>query len=73
AYLTKGSPSVGARTGDRLPNTAKFAASLGASYRFPLGPWSAVAGATERFVGERHASFAGATGSPDFVLPAYAV
>ncbi|MCA3930162.1 MAG: TonB-dependent receptor, partial [Burkholderia sp.] len=23
--------------------------------------------------GERHASFAGATGSPDFVLPAYAV
>ncbi|MDN7876882.1 TonB-dependent receptor [Burkholderia aenigmatica] len=73
AYLTEGASSVGARTGDRLPNTAKFAASLGASWRFPLGPWSATASAAERFVGERHASFAGATGSPDFILPAYAV
>ncbi|MGS0894121.1 TonB-dependent receptor [Burkholderia stagnalis] len=73
AYLTQGAPSVGSRAGDPLPNTARFAASLGATWRFHLGPWPASASAAERFVGERHASFAGATGSPDFILPAYAV
>ncbi|WP_241293563.1 TonB-dependent receptor [Burkholderia stabilis] len=73
AYLTEGAPSVGSHAGDRLPNTAKFAASLGAAWRFQLGPWPAVASANERFVGERHSSFAGSAGSPDFVLPAYAV
>ncbi|MFK0378703.1 TonB-dependent receptor [Pandoraea sp. NPDC090278] len=73
AYLTDGSAEVGSRTGDLLPNTPKFAASIGATYRFQLAGNPASASISERFVGERHSSFSGSTGTPDFVLPSYAV
>ncbi|RKF48600.1 TonB-dependent receptor [Paraburkholderia fungorum] len=73
AYLTEGTPSVGSKAGDLLPNTAKFSAALAATRRFQIGPYPASATVSERFVGERHSSFAGATGAPDFILPAYAV
>jgi outer membrane receptor protein involved in Fe transport len=66
-------PSIGF-DGDRLPSIPHFAGQVSADYEFPLsGPWSGLAGASWRHVGEREGEFPRDPVTPRWVLPAYDV
>ncbi len=72
ATLSDAIPVIGARAGERLPNTPKFSGSVFAEYRRPLfADWSGVAGASYRGMGDRHASFDASAGNPQFDLKSY--
>lgn len=73
ARLTQGNASTGTQSGDPLPNSAKFSATLTGTYRFSLGSYVSYVGIAERFVGRRHAGFGSSNGRPDYPLPGYAV
>ena len=58
AELTEAAPAAGGVDGDRLPFVPKVSASLGANYRWPVsGKWSANAGGTVNYTGERRSDF----------------
>lgn len=72
AQLSDAIPTIGARAGERLPNTAKFSGSVFAEYRQPLSDrWSGVARASFRGMSDRRASFDGSAGNPQFNLKPY--
>jgi iron complex outermembrane receptor protein len=73
ARLTEGNSLAGLVAGDRLPDTAKVAATLSGTYLFNVAGHPANAGVVERFVGQRHAGFPDNLGNPDFILPGYAI
>lgn len=60
-------------SGVRLPNSPKLSASLGANYDFEIVGRPSYAGFTTRYVGDRHAGFAGSKFAPDLRLPAYVI
>jgi iron complex outermembrane receptor protein len=61
-----------ARTGDRLPISAKFAGQIGGEYRFDVQPgWTPFFGASFRYVGSRLGELAASPAIPRFVLPSY--
>lgn len=62
-----------AASGVRLPNSPKFSASLGASHEFEIAGRPSYAGFSTRYVGARHAGFAGSKFAPDLLLPGYVV
>jgi iron complex outermembrane recepter protein len=70
ARLTQDAAGLGA-SGAPLPNSARLSASVGPRYAFDLGGNAAWVGGSERFVGVRHAGFAGSASQPDFKMPAY--
>jgi len=70
ARLTQDAAGLGA-SGAPLPNSARLSASLGPRYAFDLGGHAAWVGGSERYVGVRHAGFAGSSTQPDFKMPAY--
>lgn len=59
--------------GVRLPNSSRFSASLGVSHDFEIAGRPSYAGISARYIGDRHAGFAGSSLAPDLVLPGYAV
>ncbi|WP_208417769.1 TonB-dependent receptor [Sphingopyxis panaciterrae] len=64
--------SVG--VGDPLPNSPKWSGSLALDYRTPVsGDWTAVVGATAKFVGQRHTALLSSLVNPDYLLPGYAL
>ena len=73
AKLTEDAPALGL-AGMRLPNTAKFSASLNGRYDFELAGKRAWAGLGVRHVGQRNAGFDTPTSSvPYFSIPSYTV
>ncbi|WP_083902173.1 TonB-dependent receptor [Pandoraea sp. NE5] len=73
AKLTQGNAATGTQSGDPLPNSAKFSATLTGTYHFSLGTYASYVGIAQRFVGRRHAGFGTSNGRPDYPLPGYAV
>lgn len=71
AKLTQDAPALGP-SGSRLPNSARFSATLGATGNFSLAQHPAHAGVNLRYVGERNAGFDSAQSSqPNFRMPSY--
>ncbi len=70
ARLTQDAPGLGS-SGSPLPNSAKLSGSLTPRYDFDLGGHAAWVGGSLRYIGERHAGFAGSTTQPDFKMPSY--
>ncbi len=72
AKLTDDVASLGARSGERLPNSSRFGASLVSDYAFGLtGDMDGFLGGTLRHVGARESSFDASTTSPQFRLDPY--
>ncbi|MDN3922129.1 TonB-dependent receptor [Roseateles violae] len=71
AKLTEDAPGLGP-AGSRIPNVAKFSASLGARYAFALRGKPSYAGLNVTHVGQRNAGYDAAGSSvPNFSMPAY--
>jgi len=71
AKLTEDAPALGP-SGSRLPNSARFSGSVGATGNFTLAERPAYAGVGVRFVGERNAGFDSPESSqPNFRMPGY--
>ncbi|MEP6502704.1 MAG: TonB-dependent receptor [Betaproteobacteria bacterium] len=71
AKLTEDAPALGP-SGSRLPNSARFAATIGATGKFSLAERAAYAGLNVRYVGERNAGFDSPESSqPNFRMPSY--
>ena len=70
ARLKQDAPGLGT-SGQRLPNSPRLAASLGAKGTFDLGGHAGYVGLSERFAGERNAGFDGSQSAPNYRLPAY--
>ncbi len=72
AKLTDNAPSIGGRSGDRLPLTPEWSGSLTADYRHAIrGDWTGAIGADYRYAGARTSLVAS---NPDSVrLPSYGV
>jgi iron complex outermembrane receptor protein len=72
AKLNDAVPALGARAGERLPNSARVSASLVSDYSFALtGDFDGFVGGTLRYVGARESSFDASTASPQFKLDPY--
>ena len=71
AKLTEDAPALGP-SGSRLPNSARFSGSVGATDNFALAARPAYAGVSLRYVGERNAGFdSPASSQPNFRMPGY--
>lgn len=69
ATLDQAVPELGARDGERLPGTPRFAGAITADYRRPLSAdVDGVAGATLRYLGRRPSSFDASLASPQLDL-----
>ena len=69
-------PGINAKSGDRLPNVPKLAASLGADYSFPLfSSWQGFVGGDVRYVGDRVSGFVAGVpaGFERPVMPSYEI
>lgn len=73
AALAEAWPGLGGKVGDRMPNTARFSASLSGRYAFNVAQHPAHLGVVQRIVGKRRAGFAGGRFAPDYELPAYSL
>jgi iron complex outermembrane receptor protein len=69
--LTQDVSGIGAVSGDRLPNTPDFSATLNVDYLFNVASYRAYAGATETFIGQRNSNFPGSKSLPNFSMPSY--
>jgi len=69
--ITRTSPALGAVKGDRLPNSARFTATVNTDYVLRESPFKPSIGATLRYIGKRTASFDGNVGFPQYRLPDY--
>jgi iron complex outermembrane recepter protein len=73
AKLTEDAPALGP-SGSRLPNSARFSATVGATGSFALATHPAYAGVSLRYVGQRNAGFDSTESSqPNFKMPSYAL
>ena len=71
AKLTQDAPNLGS-AGSRIPNVARFSASLGPRYEYSLAGKPSYAGLNLRYVGQRNAGYDSPTTTvPNFNLPAY--
>lgn len=73
AKLRTDADGLGGHAGDRLPDTARIAATLAATHNFELAGRPAYLGLNARHVGERHAGFPRSAISIDYLLPSYTV
>ncbi|MFM0044846.1 TonB-dependent receptor [Paraburkholderia metrosideri] len=69
--LTQDVPGIGAVSGDRLPNTPDFSATLNLDYLFNVASYRAYVGATEAYIGPRNSNFPGSKTAPNFNMPGY--
>lgn len=70
-YLTQDVPLLGARKGERLPNTPHFTAALNADYVLPDSDLKPGLGATLRFASESTASFDASPALRQYDVPDY--
>lgn len=70
-YLTGADAGLGARKGERLPNTAHFTATATVDYVLVDNALKPSVGASVRYVGKRTASFDASAGIPQYRLPDY--
>ena len=71
ARLTEDAPALGP-SGSRLPNSARFSGTIGATGNFALAERPAYAGVSLRYVGERNSGFDSPESSqPNFKMPGY--
>ena len=70
-YITDDNAALGARSGERLPNTPHVTASVNADYRMVDSPLQPRLGATLRYVSDRSASFDANGSLPQYDLPDY--
>jgi outer membrane receptor protein involved in Fe transport len=69
ATLDDAVPELGARDGERLPATPKFAGSVSADYRWAVATRAeGFVGASARYIGKRPNSFDASVANPQFVL-----
>ena len=73
AKLSEDAPGLGGVDGDRLPTSARFAATFSANYAFALNGHPSYVGLTQRHVGNRQAGFPASTSVPLYKLPAYSM
>ena len=73
AKFTTDAPGLGARSGSRLPNSARFSGSVAANSNFKVFDYPAYAGVTYRYVGGRDAGIAGSTTLPSYKVPSYSL
>jgi iron complex outermembrane recepter protein len=71
--LTEDVPDLQARSGDRLPISAKFSASVRARYEFNVAGMPSYVAATYRYLGARNTGFVGSVNPANYVLPAYSL
>ena len=71
--LSEDAPDVGGVAGERLPDSARLAATLKAEYLFTLAGADANIGLAHRYVGQRKSGFNNNAANPSFTLPAYQV
>ncbi|WP_043288571.1 TonB-dependent receptor [Paraburkholderia oxyphila] len=71
ARLTQDVPGIQAVSGDRMPNTPTFSATLNADYLFTVDTYRAYVGATESYIGPRNSGFNNSSVDPNFQLPGY--
>ena len=71
AKLLDASPELGGRAGDRLPTSAKTAASLNVRYDLGLAGSPAFVAVNLGHTGDRMVSFDANLGAPNYKLPAY--
>ena len=69
--LAEANAALGARKGERLPNTPHWTAALNADYRIVENPLEPRIGMTLRHVSDREASFDANAGLPQYHLPGY--
>jgi outer membrane receptor protein involved in Fe transport len=70
ARLVENAPGLGP-AGSRLPDSAHFSASVGATYKFDVAGHRSYVGMNVSHVGERNAGFKGSPSFPGYELPAY--
>lgn len=70
ARLTEDAAGLGP-AGSRLPNSARFSASVGTTYNFGVAGHPSYLGANVAHVGQRNAGFDGSASFPGYDLPAY--
>jgi iron complex outermembrane receptor protein len=73
ARLSEDAPGLGAKAGARMPTSARFSASLNASYAFSLMGHPSYAGVSYRFVGQRNDGYENSPTTPLFRMPAYSM
>ena len=74
AKFTQEAPGLGAVSGDRLPDSPRFSASLSTNYNFALAANPAYAGVAYRYIGDRDAGIrVGSSTLPSYKMPAYSL
>lgn len=71
ARLTEDAVGLDAKAGTRLPQTPRFAATLGMTRNFSITDRPAYFGISARYTGKRDAGYAGSTAIPSINLPAF--
>ncbi|QPF76429.1 TonB-dependent receptor [Roseateles sp. DAIF2] len=71
AKLSEDAPGLNAPAGTRLPNSARFSASLQASYAFSLSGHASYLSLAQRYVGRRNGGLDGSAAVPPYWMPSY--
>jgi outer membrane receptor protein involved in Fe transport len=71
ARLTEDAKGLEAKAGTRLPQTPRFAATLGATRNFSIADHPAYVGISARYTGKRDAGYRGSSVIPSMKMPAY--
>jgi iron complex outermembrane receptor protein len=73
ARLTEDAKGLDAKAGTRLPQTPRFATTLGVTRNFSIADHPAYFGVSARYTGKRDAGYRGSTVIPSIKMPAYTV
>ncbi|MGF6347649.1 TonB-dependent receptor domain-containing protein [Variovorax sp. W2I14] len=71
ARLTEDAKGLEAKAGTRLPQTPRFAATLGVTRNFSIAEHPAYVGISARYTGKRDAGYRGSSVIPSMTMPAY--
>lgn len=71
AKLTSDWTGLKGKSGDRMPNSARFSASAGLHHSFSVAANKAFVDASYHHVGARSAGFVGSSSAPYYLLPSY--
>jgi outer membrane receptor protein involved in Fe transport len=71
ARLTEDAKGLDAKAGTRLPQTPRFATTLGVTRNFSIAEHPAYFGVSARYTGKRDAGYAGSSTIPSIKMPAY--
>jgi iron complex outermembrane receptor protein len=71
ARLTEDAKGLDAKAGTRLPQTPRFATTLGVTRNFSIADHPAYFGISARYIGKRDAGYPGSSVIPSIKMPAY--